>query len=467
MSTHRCRFRARTAIVLFTRDLRVHDHAGLAEAARTHEHVVPLFVLDDRILHALRSPNRVRFLHESLAELRESLREHGADLFVRRGDPVEETVRLARATCAATVFVSADASRYASEREERLARDSAQERFELRVLDAPAVVGPGALTPVGSDHYRVFTPYWRRWRATPAPAPVGPPRGLRLPDGVEPGVLPALRELTSGVPSPALPRGGEREGRRLLSRWLQSGLPRSEEEGEALAADATSRLSAYLHFGCLSPRELAFRARGPGAESFLRRLCWRDFFLQLLAAHPETSREDLRPRNDDWNRDDEALARWREGRTGYPIVDASMRQLAREGWLPNRARLIAASFLAKTLYLDWRLGARTFSELLVDGDVASNVGNWQWIAGTGADTRPNRVLNPLAQARRFDPQGDYVRKYVPELGRLEGASVHEPWTAPRRLVPGAYPRPIVDHERAAARFRELRHRPLATRVGDA
>jgi deoxyribodipyrimidine photo-lyase len=467
VSTHRDRVGARTAIVLFTRDLRVHDHAALAEAARTHEYVVPLFVLDDRILRSLRSPNRIRFLHESLADLRESLREHGADLFVRRGDPVEETVRLALATGAATVFVSADASRYASEREERLARESARERLELRVLDAPAVVGPGALTPVGSDHYRVFTPYWRRWRATPAPAPIGPPRGLRLPDGLEPGVLPAPRELTPGMPSPALPRGGEREGRRRLHCWLQDGLPWFEKEGETLAADATSRLSAYLHFGCLSPRELAFRARGHEAEGFLRRLCWRDFFLQLLSADPDTSREDLRPRSDRWNRDDETLARWREGRTGYPIVDASMRQLAHEGWIPNRPRLIAASFLAKTLYLDWRSGARTFSELLVDGDVASNVGNWQWIADTGADTRPNRVVNPLAQARRFDPQGDYVRRYVPELGRLEGASVHEPWRAPRRLVPSAYRRPIVDHARAAARFRERRRRPPAARVGGA
>jgi deoxyribodipyrimidine photo-lyase len=467
VSTHRDRVRARTAIVLFTRDLRVNDHAGLAEAARTHEHVVPLFVLDDRILRSLQSPNRVRFLNESLADLRESLREHGADLFVRRGDPVEETVRLARATCAATVFVSADASRYASEREERLARESARERLELRVVDAPAVVGPGALTPVGSDHYRVFTPYWRRWRATPTPAPIGPPRGLRLPDGLDPGVLPAPRELTSGMPSPALPRGGEREGRCRLRRGLREGLSRYEEQGESLAADATSRLSAYLHFGCVSPRELAYRSRGYGADGFLRQLCWRDFFLQLIAANPETEREDLRHRNDRWSRDDDTLARWREGRTGYPIVDAGMRQLACEGWLPNRARLIVASFLTKTLYLDWRFGVRTFSELLVDGDVASNVGNWQWIAGTGADTRPNRVLNPLTQARSFDPDGDYVRRYVPELGRLEGPGVQEPWKAPRRLVPREYLRPIVDHTEAAARFRERRRRPLAVHVDSA
>lgn len=463
----RDRATGRTVVVLFTRDLRVHDHAGLAEAAQTHDRIVPLFVLDDQILRSLRSPNRVCFLLEALADLRESLRLRGADLVVRRGDAVEETVRLALATNAATVLVSADASRYASEREEQLARESTRQRFELRVLDAVTVVPAGALAPAGKDHYRVFTPYWRRWKTLPLTPPIRPPRLLKLPDGLEPGELPTLRRLAPGTPSSALPRGGEREGRRRLRTWLREGLPRYEEQRDALAADATSRLSPFLHFGCLSPPELAFHARRQGAEGFLRQLCWRDFFLQLLTASPETTREDLRPRGDRWRRDAETLARWREGRTGYPIVDAGMRQLAYEGWLPNRVRLIAASFLAKTLYLDWRLGARTFSELLVDGDVASNVGNWQWIAGTGANTRPNRVLNPTVQARRFDPQGDYVREHVPELGRLQGASVHEPWQAPRRLVPPAYPRPIVDHAEAAARFQTRRSRLATTHAGRA
>jgi deoxyribodipyrimidine photo-lyase len=333
-----------------------------------------------------------------------------------------------------------------------------RQRFELRLLDGAATVAPGVLSPTGSDHYRVFTPYFRRWRDTPIPAPIGAPRNLRLPDGLEPGALPTPDELASGPASSAIPKGGESEGRRRLRRWLREGLPTYDERRDALTAGATSRLSAHLHFGCISPREVAFHAHGQGAGGFLRQLCWRDFFLQLLAANQETTRDDMRPRDDHWNDDDDAVACWRESRTGYPIVDASMRQLALEGWIPNRARLIAASFLSKSLYVDWRIGARVFSELLVDADVASNIGNWQWVAGTGADTRPNRVLNPLAQARRFDPQGDYVRRYVPELGRLEGARVHEPWKAPRRLVSGAYPPPIVDHGAAAARFRARRRR---------
>jgi deoxyribodipyrimidine photo-lyase len=182
-----------------------------------------------------------------------------------------------------------------------------------------------------------------------------------------------------------------------------------------------------------------------GTDAFERQLCWRDFFGQLVAANPKMQRDDLRPRLDRWRDDGEALAAWREGRTGYPIVDAAMRQLGREGWMPNRARLIAGSFLTKTLSLDWRSGADVFFELLVDGDVANNVGNWQWVAGTAANTRPSRVLNPMRQAKRFDPEGHYVRRHVPQLEALEGSSVHEPWKAQPALTRG-YPERIVDHE---------------------
>jgi deoxyribodipyrimidine photo-lyase len=223
-------------------------------------------------------------------------------------------------------------------------------------------------------------------------------------------------------------------------RWLADGLHRYEQEADMLAADATSRLSPYLHFGCLSPREVVRRAREhAGAAPFLRQLCWRDFFLQLLAANTGTTHQDLRPRDVEWNEDPDAVARWREGHTGYPIVDAAMRQLAQEGWISNRARLVAGSFLTRTLGVDWRAGARVFFDLLVDGDVANNIGNWQWVAGTGANPRPNRPLSPIRQAARFDPQGDYVRRYVPELAQLPGATVHEPWRASRALRAPEYP----------------------------
>jgi deoxyribodipyrimidine photo-lyase len=447
----------RAAVVLFTRDLRVHDHPSLSEAARTSEQVAPLFVLDDRILRRLDAPNRVSFLLDSLADLRRSLRERGSDLIVRRGDPVEETLRVARAVDAGTVLVGCDASLHARTREAHLARACRRERLELRIVNTTSVVPPGALAPADRDHYRVFTPYWRRWQAMQLRPPARAPARLRLPAELEPGELPSLRALTSRSRSPHLPPGGERAGRRRLEQWLAHGLAGYERDRDLLAASATSRLSPYLRFGCVSALEAATRTRErPDGEAFLRQLCWRDFYHQLLAANPQTPQDDLRPRGDRWPRDDEALARWSDGRTGYPIVDAAMRQLTLEGWLPNRARLIVASFLAKTLYLDWRLGAGVFSRLLVDADVASNVGNWQWMAGTGIDTRPNRVLNPVAQAKRFDPDGAYVRRYVPELAELAGSAVHEPWKASRSALAPEYPGPIVDHIQASERFRAAR-----------
>jgi deoxyribodipyrimidine photo-lyase len=227
---------------------------------------------------------------------------------------------------------------------------------------------------------------------------------------------------------------------------------RYDEVRDELAADATSRLSPYLHFGCVSPLQVERRVtRRRGAAAFVRQLCWRDFFAQLLAARPAAAWHDYRPRGHRWHRDTAALAAWQDGRTGYPVVDAAMRQLAREGFVHNRARMIVASFLTKDLYVDWREGARHFLGLLVDGDVASNNLNWQWVAGTGTDTNPTRVFNPTVQSRRFDPDGTYVRRYVPELRSVRDASIHDPDDATRRAC--GYPLPIVDHREAVAAYR--------------
>ena len=439
----------RAAVVLYTRDLRVHHHEGLREAARTHDRVVPLFVLDDRLLDP-RAANRLSFLIDSLTDLRNALQTRGSNLVLRRGDPVAETLRVARGADAATVFIGSDSSSYAQSRGRRLSSECARAGVELRVVDTTFAVPPGDVVPERRDHYRVFTPYWRRWRDAPLRCVDGAP--LRLPPlgRLEAGELPSVRELTCVSPSRDLVGGGETAGRRRLDAWLRDGLHGYEEDRDQLEPGATSGLSPYLHFGCLSPVEVVRCAREREANAFVRQLCWRDFFGQLLAANPQMQRDDLRPRPDRWRDDDEALAAWREGCTGYPIVDAAMRQLAREGWMPNRARLIVGSFLTKTLSLDWRSGAEVFFEMLVDGDVANNVGNWQWLAGTGADTRPGRVLNPLRQAKRFDPEADYVRHYVPELEALAGARAHEPWNA-RSPLARDYPERIVDHERPPRR----------------
>ena len=439
----------RTAVVLFTRDLRVHDHPALAEAAARAESIVPLFVFDERITAGA---NRVQFLLDSLADLRRSLRGLGGTLVVRRGDVVAETMRVVEESGAEAVFLSDDVSRYAQSRRRRLEAD----RVDVRAFPGVTVVPPGELRPAGGDHFRVFTPFWRRWDVTDLRPVRWAPRRLSTPSTIAAGHLPGLSDLVGGDPSPALPAGGEEAGRRRLDRWLRSGLARYGELHDDLAADGTSRLSPYLHFGCVSAREVVERAAGkPGAEPFLRQLAWREFFHQLLAARPAASQEDYRPRGDRWNDDPEGLAAWKEGRTGFPLVDAGMRQLAREGWMHNRARLVVGSFLTKDLYVDWRLGAAHFAEVLVDGDVAQNAGNWQWVAGTGADTRPNRVLNPVLQARRYDRTGEYVRRYVDELAEAPGPALLEPWR--HGGVPG-YPTPLVDHAEAAARFRRRRGR---------
>ncbi len=445
------------AVVLFTRDLRLFDQPALAAAAREAERVVPLFVLDDALLRtSCGSPNRVAFLHDCLHDLDFGLRERGARLVLRRGDPVEEALRVAREAGAGAIHLSEDVTPYARKRRERLAAACEEERVALRTHPGVTVAAAGEIVPGDGGYYRVFTPYWRAWRERPRRDPVRAPGYLALPAGLHAGRLSARRSLLRGSASPDVQRGGEREARRRLEGWLRGGLGGYADGHDDLAAASTSRLSADLHFGCLSPAAVLARVeKRDGGEAFARQLCWRDFHHQVLAARPDLPRADYRPRGDRWRRSKWLAEAWREGRTGYPIVDAGMRQLAREGYMHNRARLIVAFFLTKTLHLDWRLGVAHFAALLADADVADNVGNWQWVAGTGNDTRPNRVLNPLRQAHHFDPEGEYVHRYVPELSAVPGAAVHEPWSLERDRRRGLdYPAP-VDYEGGGARFRSF------------
>jgi deoxyribodipyrimidine photo-lyase len=434
----------RTAIVLFTRDLRVHDNLALSTAAREAERIVPLFVFDDAILGtAFARPNRVAFLLDALRDLDASLTRRGGRLVLRSGDVVAETLALAREVRAETVFVAEDASGYAQRRQRRFAEGCRTDRVALRLTPGVSVAPLLSIEASSGQHYRVFTPFHRAWSRAPRRPVEAPPRRLSMPTGMSRERLPALSGLVSGRPSPELPPGGEPAGRRRVSAWLRSGAAGYDAGHDDLAADATSRLSPYLHFGCISPLEVARRAAEvAGAAPFVRQLAWRDFFHQLLAARPETAHQDMCPRGDQWSDDTEALEAWKQGKTGYPIVDAGMRQLLREGYMHNRARLIAASFLVHDLRIDWRTGARHFFDWLVDGDVANNVGNWQWVAGTGANPRPTRAFNPLRQAYRFDPDGAYVRRYVPELAAIEGRAVHEPWKLRKNAT--GYPTPIVD-----------------------
>jgi deoxyribodipyrimidine photo-lyase len=444
-----------TAIVVCTRDLRVHDNPALAGACAQARQVVPVFVADDRLMT---SPSRVRFLADSLADLREALRERGGDLIIRPGDPVSEIMRLASETSAQAIFIADDVSRYAARRRRGLAAGCQSQRIELCVTPGLTVVPPAALRPAGRSHYRVFTPYWRAWADARWRAPVPAPAKIRLPDGLRAGRLPSARLLwpsqqgagagsavAGSAPAGLLP-GGEKAARARMRRWLSDSLGSYGDQHDDLASDQTSRLSAYLRFGCISPLELALAAgRRPGAVQLCRQLAWRDFFHQVTAAFPDMARADYRPRGGSWREDADALAAWQHGRTGVPVVDAGMRQLAAEGFMHNRARMIVASFLTRDLRIDWRHGYRHFYAWLADGDVANNAGNWQWVAGTGNNTRPGRVMNVQRQAYRFDRAGDYVRRYVPELAGLDAAQIRAPWQLEagqrRRLN---YPAPIID-----------------------
>ncbi|MFI2782397.1 cryptochrome/photolyase family protein [Streptomyces sp. ALB3] len=453
------------AIVLFTSDLRLHDHPPLHAALVSADEVVPLFVLDDGVEAAgFGAPNRRAFLADCLRDLDSGLRERGGRLIVRQGDVADEVGRAVTETGAGVVHVAAGVSAYAQRREERLREVLAPVRCRLSVHDAVSTVVPaGTVVPSGAgrDHFAVFTPYFRRWSEEGLRSPFGAPRTVPVPEGPVSAPLPS-RDGVRGL-SPGLAQGGEAEGRGLFTAWCGHGLADYEERHDDLAGDATSRLSPHLHFGTLSPTELVRRARsagGPGAEAFVRQLCWRDFHHQVLAARPAAARSDYRTRGDRWRTGraaaDETTA-WKEGRTGYPVVDAAMRQLLHEGWMHNRGRLLTASFLTKTLYVDWRTGARHFLDLLVDGDIANNQLNWQWVAGTGTDSRPNRVLNPVTQAGRYDPDGAYVRRWVPELAGLSGPAVHEPWKLPdQERARYAYPEPVVRLPEGLARFKEAR-----------
>ena len=453
-----------TAVLWLRRDLRLHDHPALNAALEDAGQLVPIFCFDQRLLagrHA--SGPRTQFLLECLADLDRSLRDRGSRLVVRHGPPERELVSLARELGARRVHYTADVGPFARKRDRRVGRALRDARIE-------ACAHPGLLVPedVGSirsdagQPYTVFTPFHRRWGSRPRRRPLQPPSSLPgLQRGVASGKLPPLSalKLEQEVEHP-LP-GGERAARERAEAFLRNGLSSYERGREMVADDGVSRLSPYLHFGCVSPRELEARLpSSKGAAAFGRQLCWRDFYAQVLLHFPANARSEHQRRyrgSIRWSHAESLFRAWCEGRTGYPMVDAGMRQLRYEGWMHNRARLLVGSFLTKHLGIDWRWGERWFMRLLIDGDEASNNGNWQWIASVGVDPQPpfRRIYNPARQQARFDPDGRYVRRYVPELARVGPQYLSEPWNMPADIqrqsgcvIGRDYPRPIVDHAQA-------------------
>jgi deoxyribodipyrimidine photo-lyase len=425
-------------LVAFTRDLRLHDHPALAAALERHRRIVPVFVLDRGILGGpWSSERRTRFLEDAVSDLDDSLRRVGAALVLRRGDWVKEVLALATATGAAAIHVSDDVTPYGRRRLERLERTAAHLRVEVTRHPGISIVPPGALAPAGGDHYRVFTPYYRVWRTVTWRSRIPAPRRITLPPDLEMG-----RRLEVGRSGRV---GGASEAERRLRAWVRVGLAGFGDR-DRLGDPGSSRLAADLHLGCLSPLHVAVTAADHGgADAFLRQLCWRDFFLQIVDARPASAWRAGRTRSATGRVADRRLSSWQEGRTGYPVVDAAMRQLNSEGYLPNRARMIVASFLAHDLRVDWRRGAGHFLRTLVDGDVAINNVNWQWLAGTDLPRSGFRPLSPLRQSLRFDAEGDYIRRYVPELSSLRDGAVHDPDPAIRHRT--GYPLKIVERAR--------------------
>jgi deoxyribodipyrimidine photo-lyase len=429
----------------FRRDLRLADNPALASAvaaAGADQGVVPLFVLDPALSTPAGVPRR--------AYLAASLRDLGAavgGLQLRRGDPAQEVVAVARAASATSVHIAADFGPRGRVRDRQVESALAAHGIELVRAGSPYAVPPGRVASKTGDPYQVFTPYSRAWRDHGWPPPMIAPRGVRW-------TRPLASHPLDPEPVPGglrLPAAGERAAHRRWHAFLDRGLDRYAATRDRADLDSTSRMSVHLKWGEIHPRtmlaELA-RRRGAGAARYQTELAWREFYADVLWARPESAREYLRGEfaSMEYDQPGPALTAWCDGLTGYPIVDAGMRQLRAEGWMHNRIRMVVASFLVKDLHVDWRHGARHFMRWLVDADLASNQHGWQWTAGCGTDAAPYfRIFNPTLQGKRFDPHGDYVRRYVPHLAQVDEKWIHQPWTLPGGPPPG-YPAPIVDHD---------------------
>ena len=445
----------------FRRDLRLSDLPALAEALSGFDQVVPLFVWDPALVRPSGAA-RLAFLAGCVAALDRSL---GGRLVARSASPARAVPAVAAECAAEAVFVTGDFGPYGRRRDAEVGRLLGDRGVDLRVVDSPYAVAPGRLRTGQGTPFQVFTPFFRAWMAHGWPGAERRPRLDRITDAglsSDPGP-----EITP--PDAQLPTAGEEAAHRRLDNFLRSGAGSYKERRDRPDLDATSRLSAYLRFGCLHPRQVLSRL-DPGDSSHRRletELCWRDFYADVLFHRPDAARRSYRPEwrafpVDEGADADARFEAWSRGRTGYPIIDAGMRQLLGEGFVHNRVRMIVASFLVKDLHLDWTRGARWFMQHLVDADLASNQLNWQWVAGSGTDAAPFfRIFNPVSQGRKFDPDGDYIRRWVPELSGAGRDLVHEPWKADGSLLEqGSYPAPLVDHvaerEEALVRYQRVR-----------
>jgi deoxyribodipyrimidine photo-lyase len=466
------------AILWYRRDLRVHDLPALAAAMADggSDGVIPVFCFDDTLLHGrFPSARRTWFLLRTLETLDARWRELGGRLWFRHGDPAQELAALVRETGATAVHASEEFSGFGRDRDARVGAALDQVGARLAVHPGVAIASDLSTirTKAGKPHI-VFTPFSRAWAEQPRRELLKAPASLQTPDG-DHGELPTLTALgfdAEAARAEDPPAAGEVAAVEAARRWARGLLPEYDERRGDLG-QTTSRLSAHLHFGSLSAlllETLVMEDHTPSARTYRSELAWRDFYLQVLLNHPHVARIEFQERYRAlaWEDDPEGLAAWQEGRTGYPVVDAAMRELAATGFMHNRARMIVASFLTKDLHLDWRHGERWFMQQLFDGDLASNNGGWQWTASTGTDPAPyfRRMFNPTLQQKKFDPSGRYVRRWCPELASVPDRHLAEPWkmSATEQAACGCrigtdYPAPILDHaeerKHAAQRYQAV------------
>ena len=430
--------KGKVAIIWFRRDLRINDHPALLAAVESAEQVIPLFILDKAQIKEA-GAKLLAYMAQSLRSLDESL---GNNLHIIEGDQVEVLTALIKKYDVQEVHISAEYERYGAERDAKVEAAG----IKLVRTGSPYAVTPGrVLKPSDATPYKVYTPFYRAWRTHGWRAPAKTPKSMKF---VQP------TSEYRNFPDFPLPKGveiikaGEAAALSRFKEFTKKGLDTYDENRNFAGIDGTSKMSSYLKFGEIHPRTLLENlGESKAHDTFRKEIAWREFYADVLFNNPMTDREYYAPRFADMRFDEPGaqFKAWCEGKTGYPFVDAAMRQLIQEGWMHNRTRMVVASFLVKDLHLEWQLGERFFAEHLVDYDVASNAHGWQWTAGTGTDASPYyRVFNPIEQGKRFDENGDYIRKYVPELAHLSAAEIHEPWLYLDGYSKG-YPERLVDH----------------------
>ena len=473
-------------IIWFRQDLRLADNPALTAAAAAGAPVLGVYILDDETPGRWRMGGASRWwLHHSLAALGRSLAAHGVPLVVRSGRAAPALAKLAAELGAAAVFWNGHLEPYWRQAESEVEQALAAHGVAGRAFGLPLLFDPARVVGRSGGAFKVFTPFWRAClAAAPPPAPLPPPQRLCGPAGFADGgtladlrLLPTKPDWAAGLRDAWVP--GESAAQARLAAFLDHDLAGYAALRDRPEPGATSRLSPALHFGEISARQVWHAAAmriaiepkdAADGHLFLRELGWREFYGRVLLEHPDVADKPMQPRFADfpWASAPSELQAWQQGRTGFPIVDAGMRQLWQTGWMHNRVRMIVASFLTKDLLIPWQDGEAWFWDTLVDADMANNAGGWQWVAGCGTDAAPFfRVFSPVRQGERFDPRGDYVRRWVPELKLLPARWIHRPWDSPPRELDAAgvrlgatYPGPILDHEsarkRALAAFASLR-----------